>query len=192
MKCNGYDFDKTIYNGDCTLDFYIFCISRKKRCLLDLPNAVIYFFLYVIGIVSKTRFKEAFYQFLKRLDHVEMFVAEFALQATSKISAWYSVKHQSTDVIISASPEFLVSSICKEIGITNVIASRVDIRTGRYEGENCRGYEKVRRFQTEYPQTKLEEFYSDSITDLPMAEISQKAYLVKGNRIVPWKRSKII
>ena len=29
MEVNTYDFDKTIYNGDSTIDFYIFCLKKE-------------------------------------------------------------------------------------------------------------------------------------------------------------------
>ena len=29
---NVYDFDKTIYNGDSTLDFYFFCLKKIYYC----------------------------------------------------------------------------------------------------------------------------------------------------------------
>ena len=28
---NVYDFDKTIYYGDSTADFYLFCLKRHKK-----------------------------------------------------------------------------------------------------------------------------------------------------------------
>ena len=33
---------------------------------------------------------------------------------------------------------------------------------------------------------KIEEFYSDSRADTPLAEIAQKAFLVKGERLENW------
>ncbi len=41
------------------------------------------------------------------------------------------------DVIISASPEFLLRPICNRLGIRHLIASRVDARSGAYDGQNC-------------------------------------------------------
>ena len=34
---NVYDFDKTIYNGDSTIDFYLFCLKKKFSIILLLP-----------------------------------------------------------------------------------------------------------------------------------------------------------
>lgn len=31
MNFNVYDFDHTIYDGDCTVDFYLFCMKKKRQ-----------------------------------------------------------------------------------------------------------------------------------------------------------------
>ena len=37
---NVYDFDKTIYDGDSTADFYIFSLKRHKKILLLAPSLI--------------------------------------------------------------------------------------------------------------------------------------------------------
>ena len=66
------------------------------------------------------------------------------------------------------------------------MASPVDPKTGKYLGENCHGEEKVRRFYAAFPNARPEEFYSDSLSDTPMADISERAFLVKKTTIIPW------
>ena len=72
-------------------------------------------------------------------------------------------------------------------GIGGVLASPVDPRTGMFNGLNCHGPEKVRRFREVYPEAAVENFYSDSRSDTPMAEIAQKAWMVRGERMVNWE-----
>lgn len=44
------------------------------------------------------------------------------------------------------------------------------------------GKEKLRRLMTKYgTDVKIAEFYSDSYSDLPLAQIAEKAFLVKKN-----------
>ena len=38
-----------------------------------------------------------------------------------------------------------------------------------------------------FEQTKIEEFYSDSYSDKPMAKIANCAYIVKHDKIIPWE-----
>ena len=62
---NAYDFDKTIYDGDSSIDFYFFCLKRNKRILLCLPVQILGFLLYIFKIKNKTYFKEKAFSFLK-------------------------------------------------------------------------------------------------------------------------------
>ena len=81
----------------------------------------------------------------------------------------------------------MLKPICEKLGIKHLIASRVDPKTGKYSGENCHGKEKVRRFYEIFGKTEVDEFYSDSHSDEPMAKIAKKAFLVKGEAVSPWK-----
>ena len=66
---NVYDFDKTIYDGDSTADFYIFSLKRHKKILLLAPSLIGAFLkFYVFKIGTKTQFKEKMYKFLKYCD----------------------------------------------------------------------------------------------------------------------------
>ena len=68
-----------------------------------------------------------------------------------------------------------------------MIASPVDIKTGKFLGENCHGLEKVRRLREKYPDAEVGEMYTDSSVDLPMIEISKKGFMVLKNKIIPYK-----
>ena len=62
----------------------------------------------------------------------------------------------------------------------------MDPFTGHILGLNCHDREKVRRFRAEYPDAVIDNFYSDSFADAPLAEIAQKAFMVKKDQILPW------
>ena len=89
-------------------------------------------------------------------------------------------------MVISASPEFLLQPICRRLGISNLIASKVDPRTGRFSGPNCHGINKVSRYREVYGDTVPQAFYSDSYKDEPMARIAVQAYMVRGEDVSPW------
>ena len=67
-----------------------------------------------------------------------------------------------------------------------MIASVVDINTGKYDGLNCYHEEKVKRFRTLYPDGHIDSFYSDSYSDEPLALLAKRAYIVKGDDITDW------
>ena len=185
---NVYDFDKTIYNGDSTADFYLFALGRHKSILTLAPSlfgAFMRFYVFKRG--TKTEFKEKMYRFLSRCD-TERDVADFWETHINKIKPFYQTQQREDDVIISASPEFLLQPACDKLGIRYLMASRVDPHTGRYDGVNCHGEEKVRRFREVFGQSRIDKFYSDSYSDTPLALLAQKAYIVKGNELSDWKK----
>ena len=49
---NVYDFDKTIYDGDSSIDFYKYCLKNNKKVLLQLPVQLWALILYILGIIG--------------------------------------------------------------------------------------------------------------------------------------------
>lgn len=183
---NVYDFDKTIYDGDCTQDFVCYCIKKYPKCLVAFIKIIYYGPLFLLKIIRKTKFKEKVYTFLKYIPNIETTCDDFVSLNKHKIKKWYFVKQREDDLIISASPEFLINRFCKEIGINYCMASRVDIHTGKYTGENCYGEEKVHRYDEVYQRGLIDDFYSDSYSDDPLAKLAKNAYLVQGDELKGW------
>lgn len=182
---NVYDFDNTIYRGDSTLDFYKFCIRKNPLLLRYLVFQIYAFFLYILGIYNKTKLKESFFCFLKGIENIDCFLYEFWKNYKYRIAYWYLIQKENTDVIISASPEFLLRPVANELGI-HLIASVVCKKSGKYTGVNCYGEEKVRRFYEKYPQGTIENFYSDSISDKYMAKIAKNSYIIIRGEKTAW------
>ncbi len=185
---NVYDFDETIYNGDSTVDFYFYCMKRNPRILLRLQSVLWGFFLYLINVYSKTQFKQNFYKFLKYVNNVDETVKSFWETHETNIKQFYKDNKKRGDLVISASPEFLLAPVCEKLGVT-LIASRVNKHSGVYSGENCHGKEKVNRFNEKFEGAVIEKFYSDSVSDGPLAEMAGKAFMVQKERIIPWEET---
>ncbi len=184
---NVYDFDNTIYNGDSTADFYLFSLKRHKKIVLLFPSLIlstIKFYIFKIG--TKTDFKEKMYRFLKYCD-IQKDVNDFWNKNQNKIKKFYINQKNDDDVIISASPKFLLEPMCKKLGIKYLIASEVSTENYKYSGINCHGKEKVRRFYEVFPNSQIHNFYSDSYSDTPLANLADKAFMVKKNNIFDWK-----
>ncbi len=179
---NVYDFDKTIYDGDSTVDFFKYCIKRDPRLLRYIFRQGAALLCYILKIYDKTKFKEKFYCFLKGVNTDE-YLRDFWNIHIGRIKPWYIEQMKVDDVIITASPEFLVKEAMQRLGSATVIASLVDRYTGSYTGVNCYGQEKVKRFYEIYPEGCIEEFYSDSNSDVPLGKIAQKSFIVKGEEI---------
>lgn len=187
---NIYDFDKTIYDGDSTAAFIKYCAKRYKRAYRAVIPAVGAFLLYAVRIYTKTQFKERMYGFLRYIPDIESAVEDFWDKHQCNILSYYMEQKNEDDIIISASPEFLLEPICRRLGVKRLIASRVDSKTGKYSGENCWGAEKVRRLKEKYGIDHCERFYSDSFSDTPLAEIADEAYIVRKNDLTPWNEFK--
>ncbi len=183
---NVYDFDETIYDGDSTVDFVRYSMVKRPKCLICLPKIAFTGLLYVLHIVDKLTFKKTLYSYFRYIDDMDDLVKEYVEKHIMNIKKWYYDQQQEDDVVISASPLFIVKAFCDKIGIKNCMASNVDPYTGRYDGNNCWGEEKVKRFYARYPQGKIDNFYSDSYSDDPLAKLAKKAFIVKGNDIKKW------
>ncbi len=188
---NVYDFDRTIYNGDSTVDFYLFCLKRHKKIAMLFPSLVTaYISYYILKKGTKTQFKEKMYRFLAYCD-IDKDIRDFWEIHSKKLKNWYLKQRKDDDVIISASPQFLLDPIGDKMGF-QIIASNVDKKSGKYSGENCYYDEKVNRFYKEYPKCIIDEFYSDHYSDEPLASIADKAFIVKGDKITDWDHNKHI
>ena len=183
---NVYDFDNTIYRGDSTVDLVLWCIRKRPQCIKTLPLSAVYGILYGLHIKDKLTFKKTLYRLFAAIPDMERVTDEFVQAHLHKIKPWYKAQQKEDDVVISASPEFEISRFCRAIGIKHVMASRVDLHTGEYDGINCHGEEKVRRFREVFGDAGIDEFYSDSYSDSPLAELAERAYLVKGDKRLPW------
>lgn len=180
---NVYDFDKTIYPVDSTAQFYRWCLRRWPACRRTLGLTVWAFACIGLGIKTKTQGKELFYRFLRHVPAEAP--ALFWDEHLRFIRPWYLAQRQPDDLVISASPEFLLRPAAERLGFA-LIASRVEQSTGFYHGENCHGGEKVRRFRQAYGDADVDGFWSDSRSDAPMAGLARQAFLVKNGVPGPW------
>ena len=180
---NVYDFDKTIYPVDSTAQFYKWCLKRYPACRRTLGWTAWAFFCMGTRLKTKTKSKEIFYRFLRHVPAEAPLL--FWQEHIRDIRPWYLEQRRPDDLIISASSEFLLAPAAQMLEFA-LIASRVEPDTGIYDGENCHGPEKVRRYRAIYGDTPVEGFWSDSRSDTPMAELAERAYLVKGDIISPW------
>lgn len=188
---NVYDFDKTIYDGDSTVDFYFYCLRNYPKVYRKVPEVLWFGLLFKLGVIEKKKFKSIFFGFITLIPDLKGAVESFWSQNRSKIKRFYIENQKDDDIIISASPVFILEPICRILHIKNLIATEVDTASGRLTGENCYGDEKVRRFYIRNGNgTSIDEFYSDSLSDSPLANISAKPFIVDGVKLIPWNEYK--
>lgn len=186
-KINVYDFDDTIYHGDSSIDFFLFCLKKRKIKFSLLVVIFYYTILYICKKITTKKYKEIFFSFLKDVEDIDNLVLLFWTNHKDRLkpNMLDILSKNKNNYIISASPEFLLKSIIEKYHAV-LIATKMDKMTGKIEGENCNKEEKVRRLNKVCPKYEIVEFYSDSFKDLPLARLSKKPYMVNKNKIEPW------
>ena len=184
---NVYDFDKTIFYPDSSYTFFFYCLRHRPGAVLRvLPGILSAGIRYACKAISTKALKEKLFAFLRFLPEPQKTVERFWDDRFAGIGDWYLARKRPDDLIITASPEFLVGEAGRRLGVA-VIGTRMDPRSGVIEGENCHDEEKLRRFRAGFPEAEIDEFYSDSHSDEPLAAVAAKAFLVRKGTLRPWR-----
>ena len=183
---NAYDFDKTIFNPDSSYLFTMYCIGKHPVAVIkNLPFLIFRGLKYLFKKTDFKSLKESSFGFLRFVKDIDRDVEDFWLKRRSRIEPWYLKQKKSDDIIISASPEFMLRPVADYLGV-ELIATRMDKKTGKISGKNCHDAEKVIRLHEIHPEAAVDNFYSDSLADTPMAEIADKAFIVNKDNLKPW------
>lgn len=186
---NVYDFDGTIYDGDSGNDFIIFMLTKKTFYM----TKFLFKFLkkynkYLRGKIDFKEMKSSLYSFVSNIENLSDYVEEFAEKNKNKLKKYYKEIRKEDDIVVSASLDFYLLPLCSKIGLKNVICTRYDIKKGEIINENCKGVEKVNRFNLAYGKdTTIDNYYGDSKADIPMLDRAQNGFFVKGNKVINYK-----
>ncbi len=184
-----YDFDQTIYDGNSTKDFFLFYLKRHPLSWIHLPRQFFTLLMESIGLVEEHTFIKNVFYILKGAKNLDKDINDFWYINSSKIKAFYLEQKSPNDIIISASPEFLLLPMCKKLGV-RLIATRFDTRKLKCVGKYCYGQEKLQRLK-QIGIKECDEFYTDSMLDSPLIRISKRGYKVEKEKIsLIWVKSK--
>lgn len=183
-----FDFDNTIYDGESGLDLFLhFLRLDTKGVFKYIPKFFKGFIKYKNGVITIDEVINKYGTFLKEYcagfaDDMEKEFVRFWDLNEHKIKEFYRDIHKADDIIVSACPESLLKIMCDRLGINNYICSKVNFSTGDIQ-QICYKDKKVALFKEKYGDAQIDEFYTDSVSDLPMIEISRNAYMVSGDQI---------
>lgn len=184
---NVYDFDGTIYPKDCSIDFCIWCMNRHpKMWFTFFPKAIIILVLRKLGKLNESQMQLRLFRYLMLVDDFDEQIELYWDKNEKNIAKWYLAQKSSDDLIISASPDCIIGPIAKRLGV-NFMASEFDREFGVFTNNLMYAREKAKYiFDHGFP--KIDNFYSDSLADTPLALCAEKAYLVKNNAstVVDW------
>lgn len=163
-----FDFDGTLTTKDSLLEFLIFTQGTTKTYfgLLVLSPFILLMFLHVIDnnrckeILLSYFFKGMEYERFRELG--QQFAHYFLEEAKGLSPSTVAALRQHLDeghkvYIISASVDEWVRPIAQSLGVTDVLCTHLAVGvdgmlTGKYDGNNCHGQEKVNRLLAAEPQ----------------------------------------
>lgn len=186
---NVYDFDGTIFYSDCAVGFALWCIKRHPKLLVTfMPGMIKTLILYKFGKVPNFRLQRKMFSYLTMIDDFDIQIEKYWDKYESRISKWYLAQKKPDDLIISASPDCIIGPIAKRLGV-NSVATEYDREYGVFLNNLMYAKEKARYiFDHGFPV--IENFYSDSLADTPLALCAEKAHLVKNHAttVVDWPK----
>ena len=184
---NIYDFDGTIFPGDCSIGFFFFCLkSHPKLWKTYFPKTMRNLYLRKKGRINEAQMQREFFGYLTLVDDFDEQIVKYWDINEKKISAWYLAQKRPDDLIISASPNCIIEPIANRLGV-RFMATDFDREFGVFLNKMKYAKEKARYIIDQgYPV--IENFYSDSLADTPLALCAEKAHLVtdKAQRITDW------
>jgi len=126
------------------------------------------------------------FSYLTMIDDFDEQIERYWDKYESKISAWYLEQKREDDLIISASPSCIIEPIAKRLGI-RFMATEFDREFGVFTHNLMYAREKA-KYMIDQGFPVIENFYSDSLADTPIALCAEKAYMVKNRAttVVDW------
>ncbi|MCU0777709.1 MAG: HAD-IB family phosphatase [Akkermansiaceae bacterium] len=186
-----FDLDGTLLAWDCQLLFRHFVLRREPWRGIFLPVFLV--FLPFAGFLGTGRMKRVFLSFLWGMgpDKLAAYSRDFARHVMPAIYPELREdleRHRAAGdflILASASPEFYVREIGRELGFDLTLGTVV--QTGPFFPplENHKGAAKVARLKRELPASYFEDGklrdahgYTDSRADLPMLGLCRSATVV--------------
>ena len=184
---NVYDFDGTIFPSDCSVGFCIWCMNRHPKLWFTFaPNAIKNVILKKKGKMSEAEMQRKFFGYLTLIDDFDKQIERYWDKNEKKIAPWYLAQKRSDDLIISASPDCIIGPIAKRLGV-NYMATEYDREFGVYLNNMMYAKEKA-KYIIDHGFPVIDNFYSDSLADTPLALCAEKAHLVtkKASTVIDW------
>ena len=187
MLIDVYDFDGTLYDGDSTADYVLFCLRRHPSLALALPRVIVAAARLVARRIGLTEFKSALFGAMARRVDLEAEAERFWNDARTqkKLGAWFKGTPRDLPIVIaSASPEFELRHAAAILGVGTLIGTRCERGTGRLIGRNCKGEEKIGRIREAVGDFTVRAMYTDDAkADAPLLAMARERYLVKHGKV---------
>ena len=187
-----FDFDNTIYDGESGVDLFLYFLKKDTKGLMKYaPKFFEGFLKYKKAKITVDEMMEDYSFILKeysqQIDDIYGEFEKFWDLNEENVKNFYRHIQKDDDVIVSACPVCLLKIICDRIGIKNYIGSDINPLTGEMKNI-CYKDNKVKAYRDVYGDTPIDEFFTDSISDVAMIEISDNVFWVDGETITQIKK----
>ena len=191
---NVFDFDNTIYNGESTFDFYLFCVRHHPKAVKFVFVVLWSFFKYKLCLVSEKQLMELAEKyvadFLRCCPDANELAYKFWDKNFCKIKSFYKEVQSDDDIVVSASFGFLLRPVLEKLGIKNALLSEVDLDNAKVI-RLCYRKNKICLFKSEFGDASVNDVYTDSYNDKPLMSLaSGRIFLVKGRKITQISKEK--
>lgn len=186
---NVYDFDGTIFPGDCSIGFAVWCMNRHPTLWFTyFPRIAWAFVQYKRGKIANYKLQSVMFSYLTKVDDFDVQIERYWDKNEKKVAPWYLAQKRPDDLIISASPLCIIERIAGRLGV-NCVATEYDREFGVLLNNLMYATEKS-MYMIERGLPQIENFYSDSLADTPLALCSDHAHLVTNNAttVVDWPK----
>ena len=184
---NVYDFDGTIFYSDCSIGCAVWCLKRHPKLWATyLPRMAKTLIRYKTGKIPNHLMQRKMFSYLTMVDDFDEQIEKYWDKYENKISPWYLAQKRDDDLIISASPSCIIAPIAGRLGV-DYAATEFDREFGVFTHNLIYARERA-KYIVDHDFPVIENFYSDSLADTPLALCAQKAHLVKDNAstVVDW------
>lgn len=208
MKFVIFDFCETLVLCQTHDEFIRKVLTREKRyfaaSLVVLGGSI---FGKIIQKLLRVSFKSFYVSLLKGLaresvadmgDRYALYLHAYVNEnIIRRLRRYDSLYDDSVIVVISGGLEeyivpfmtsLMLNSEC--VVLANRLADSDGRIIGRYTKKDCMGREKVSRFHERFGSSaSVLRFYSDSHTDFPMFEVSDKSFFVEGSKVSRYEKA---
>lgn len=184
---NVYDFDGTIFPGDCSIGFCFWCMKKHPKMWFTFaPKMIGTAIKRITGKIPEYLFQRKFFGYLTMVDDFDEQIVRYWDKNEKKISDWYLKQKKPDDLIISASPTCIIEPIANRLGV-KCMATEFDRQFGVFLNNHMYAKEKA-KYMIDNGFPLIENFYSDSLADTPLALCAEKAHLVIKNAstVIDW------
>ena len=187
MLIDVYDFDGTIYDGDSTADFVLFCLRRHPGMIAGLPRVALAALRLAVKNINLTKFKSVLFGEMSKRFSLEEEADAFwqSMKTRAKLGPWFFDTPRDIPIVIaSASPEFELCHAAKILGVGTLIGTRCNMKTGELYGKNCKGAEKIERIREMLGEFEVRAMYTDDAkADGPLLAIAKEKYIVTHGNV---------